>query len=73
MGSVSTRTTGYGPRVSKTDTAIAATLALAGLQFIERITTEVHPPLPPYSSCQPPADRGEVGVGQAEEGVDTVE
>ncbi|MFD1321353.1 hypothetical protein ACFQ4H_09655 [Micromonospora sonneratiae] len=32
--------------MSQTDAAIATDLALAGLEFIERITTEVHFPLP---------------------------
>ncbi len=37
---------GYRPRVSQTDAAIAADLTLAGLEFVERITAEVRPPLP---------------------------
>jgi hypothetical protein len=42
--------TGYRPLVSQTDAVIAADLALAGLEFIERITTEVHRPLPLHHS-----------------------
>lgn len=41
--------------MSQTDAAVAADLTLAGLEFIERITSEVHPPLPPSlgtASCR---------------------
>ncbi|MEV0133038.1 hypothetical protein AB0H83_31815 [Dactylosporangium sp. NPDC050688] len=41
--------------MSQTDAAIAADLILAGLEFVERFTAEVHPPLPPNRSpatCQ---------------------